>query len=68
MRSVRYSSPLPPDPVGAGGSPLPPGPIGVAGPSPLPPDLSVEAVAWPRETNGTPPAPSGSGPAAQAAS
>lgn len=68
MRSVRYSSPLPPDPPDAGGSPLPPGPIGVAGPSPLPPDPSVEVLARPSETNDAPAALGGSGPAAQAAS
>lgn len=39
MRSNRYSSPLPPGPIGLRGpSPLPPGPIGVRGPSPLPPN------------------------------
>ncbi len=40
MRSVRYISPLPPDPVGTRrGSPLPPDPLVMAvSESPLPPD------------------------------
>lgn len=62
MRSARYSSPLPPDPIGVGGSPLPPGPLGVRGPSPLPPDPYPEAVAAPAGgASAAPVAPGGSG-------
>jgi len=46
MRSLRYLSPLPPDPVGTRrGSPLPPDPPVMAlSQSPLPPDPPVMAV------------------------